>query len=388
MTDEPKKPPSSALAVVPRRGVLVRVMTPFTVEPVELETTFDDASLEMNETGNKFRVAQALQDELAAVGTTVSSHVGSTSNPHVVTKAQVGLANVTDDAQLKADVTGYAEKLVLVDADRLWVADSAASFAAKRADLATINAYATKGYTRKSIHECEPLVPDSWNDEFDGGSSDPAARGWTVLQFGPTLLAATRIGDIDPTIVPATAMSAGQYRSTVRNGKLYIQVGGNSGNFLYIYKATTSGAFCYCAGLSSSNHSNVQNYRSLVITDSVAVPLGNAASKSVVADQIGSNISLNKWTSGTQAYYVAAFAAAEPLRPMAFRLDWTGSVVHAGITAADAEVGYTTVINQVPPTAWAPAYAGVAVRNANAGPVNWAVIDYIRRYPSGSYFPV
>ncbi len=34
----------------------------------------------------------------------LSSHVGNTSNPHSVTKAQVGLTNVTDDAQTKAAV--------------------------------------------------------------------------------------------------------------------------------------------------------------------------------------------------------------------------------------------------------------------------------------------
>jgi len=37
-----------------------------------------------------------------AAAATLSSHVANTSNPHTVTKAQVGLTNVTDHAQLKA----------------------------------------------------------------------------------------------------------------------------------------------------------------------------------------------------------------------------------------------------------------------------------------------
>lgn len=34
----------------------------------------------------------------------IDSHISSTSNPHSVTKAQVGLTNVTDDAQVKASI--------------------------------------------------------------------------------------------------------------------------------------------------------------------------------------------------------------------------------------------------------------------------------------------
>lgn len=51
--------------------------------------------------------------DLGVIATTasgLSSHVGNTSNPHSVTKAQVGLTNVTDDAQVK-------KIAVAVDAD-------------------------------------------------------------------------------------------------------------------------------------------------------------------------------------------------------------------------------------------------------------------------------
>ena len=43
----------------------------------------------------------ATRDYVDAVQTNVTSHVNSTSNPHSVTKTQVGLSNVTNDAQLK-----------------------------------------------------------------------------------------------------------------------------------------------------------------------------------------------------------------------------------------------------------------------------------------------
>lgn len=59
-----------------------------------------------------------------------TSHRGSTSNPHSVTKTQVGLGNVTDDAQLKRasnDFGGFGEKATPVSADWLLIEDSTAA---------------------------------------------------------------------------------------------------------------------------------------------------------------------------------------------------------------------------------------------------------------------
>lgn len=60
----------------------------------------------------------------------VDSHVGSSANPHSVTKAQVSLGNVTNDAQLKraaADFSTFTQKATPVIADRLLIEDSADS---------------------------------------------------------------------------------------------------------------------------------------------------------------------------------------------------------------------------------------------------------------------
>ena len=46
-------------------------------------------------------VAQVLSDIGGASATDLTTHTSNVSNPHSVTKAQVGLTNVTDDAQLK-----------------------------------------------------------------------------------------------------------------------------------------------------------------------------------------------------------------------------------------------------------------------------------------------
>lgn len=71
----------------------------------------------------------------------LDSHVASVANPHSVTKTQVGLGNVTNDAQLKraaADFASFAEKTVLVPGDVFLVEDSAAAGAKKRVRLGNV----------------------------------------------------------------------------------------------------------------------------------------------------------------------------------------------------------------------------------------------------------
>jgi len=63
------------------------------------------------------------------------THTSDVANPHAVTKTQVGLGNVTDDAQLKrasADFNSFTVKSEPVDADVLLIEDSEASYAKKK----------------------------------------------------------------------------------------------------------------------------------------------------------------------------------------------------------------------------------------------------------------
>ena len=65
----------------------------------------------------------------------IDTHVGSTSNPHTTTAAQVGLGNVTNDAQLKrgdGDINSLAQKPTPIAGDVLLLEDSAASFAKRK----------------------------------------------------------------------------------------------------------------------------------------------------------------------------------------------------------------------------------------------------------------
>jgi hypothetical protein len=285
---------------------------------------------------------------------------------------------------VNGNIGAYTAKPTPVAADQIYIANSAANDAIYRS---TARQVAVAGGT---MYEAYPTTTDSWSDEFDGGSSDPTVRGWTVIQLAPTISAMTRLGDVDPTIVPPTAMAAGQYRSTVRNGKLYVQVGGNSGNILYIYKATT-GTFVYASGAGCSAFGS-STLRGIYITDNVSVPFGNAAQNSVVVSQDNTGTgNAYKQTGATQTSY-ASQTLGEPYRSLTFFADWKGSgnLVDCIIMGLDNEALFLYTVNNTAPTAWAPGFAGALVRNTPQFTLsrNWIVIDYIRRYPSGTFFPV
>lgn len=298
--------------------------------------------------------------------------------------AAVGATPSASDVGAVAEaITTYSAKPAPVAADQIYIADSAASNAIKRA---TARQVALAG---GSMYEAYPSAVDSWSDEFDGGSDDPTARGWSVLQIYPTIAPMTRLGGVDYTIVPPTGMSAGQYRSTVRNGHLYIQVGGNSTNIVYIYKAITSAAFTYAAAMQSSNVLATTYRTGLMMCDTVSFPFVNASSNSVSVAQEGTVLLSYKLAGTTQTTYGTG-TAADALSAKAFVLDWRAASALADCTAArsfDNLILHNT-FNNAPPTAFAPAFAGVLLANSNAGRVNWAAVDYIRRGPSSSFFPV
>jgi hypothetical protein len=88
-----------------------------TVEPSNLKATnspSDTLVPSYDVTTGQFTWIVAGSDDQTAdevptdeTGVSVQDHIDNTNNPHAVTKAQVGLTNVTDDAQLKLDQTTH-----------------------------------------------------------------------------------------------------------------------------------------------------------------------------------------------------------------------------------------------------------------------------------------
>lgn len=92
--------------------------------------------------------------DVSADGSALDSHLANTSNPHATTAAQVGLANVTNDAQLKraaGDFNSFTEKLSMVNDDIFLIEDSADSFNKKKVKRSNIGASGSGGGVQNFI---------------------------------------------------------------------------------------------------------------------------------------------------------------------------------------------------------------------------------------------
>lgn len=101
-----------------------------------------DALIRWNETLDKWQAGDESDQQNLIRQVEFDTHVNNTSNPHSVTKAQVGLGSVTDDAQLKraaGDFVSFANKTVPVNADVFLIEDSAAAGAKKHITFLQLN---------------------------------------------------------------------------------------------------------------------------------------------------------------------------------------------------------------------------------------------------------
>jgi hypothetical protein len=73
--------------------------------------------------------------------TQIDDHLSASDNPHAVTKSQVGLGNVTNDAQLKreaGDITSFTEKGIPVSTDLVLIEDSADNYNKKKVKIGNL----------------------------------------------------------------------------------------------------------------------------------------------------------------------------------------------------------------------------------------------------------
>ncbi|OGU95198.1 MAG: hypothetical protein A2475_15505 [Ignavibacteria bacterium RIFOXYC2_FULL_35_21] len=95
-----------------------------------------------------------LQNELD--GKAPASHVDDTNNPHQVTKTQVGLSDVTNDAQLKrsaGDIGTFQQKTTPADNDILLIEDSADDGNKKKVTISSVNAGASGNKVKVSADD-------------------------------------------------------------------------------------------------------------------------------------------------------------------------------------------------------------------------------------------
>lgn len=97
----------------------------------------------------------------------LDAHVVNTNNPHSVTKAQVGLGNVTNDAQLKRaanDFTSFTEKSSPIGNDILLLEDSADGYNKKCVKLSALGSGNLKQTAFAEITTDTTSTSSSWAD--------------------------------------------------------------------------------------------------------------------------------------------------------------------------------------------------------------------------------
>ena len=195
-------------------------------------------------------------------------------------KSDVGLSNVTNDAQwastLSAQISALGTKASLVAADVIPYEDSAASFAKKKATAADLKTYITTGLATggggwSTQYSAPPATPDALDDEFTSGSADLATRGWTIINSAGTTM--TRVGV--PSLSGAGALTTTQYRSALTGGGIAVQIANTAAS---IYKSIS--VACSVVGISSmggNGASSSTHWNQLVLWDT-ATPTASTRS--------------------------------------------------------------------------------------------------------------
>ena len=233
---------------------------------------------------------------------------------------------------------------------------------------------------------------DSFNDEFDDGEADPVARGWTVLNPNTPASVYVYEGPVDYNQTPFS-LGNHRYRSSIVDGKLRIQFGGNVGNALIKVDAGTSGPATYVARMQQSGMSTSPGSASFC---GIFMPndpnanynaAGNAAIINEVYDATSRFIT---YQNGTLTTHLSMVDAAQARSGSIFVVDWKNSGTQATMLQVNDSGNFRMSLFQQSLSGgpFAPTAAGIycrnAVNNQTVGP-QYLEIDYIRRYPTGYY---
>lgn len=102
-----------------------------------------NAQINWNEAEDRWEVGFVGSMDTIASFDDLTDHINDTANPHLVTKAQVGLSDVTNDEQLKkaaGDIDSFADKAVPVSADIFLIEDSDDAFNKKKLSVSQFTA--------------------------------------------------------------------------------------------------------------------------------------------------------------------------------------------------------------------------------------------------------
>ena len=94
---------------------------------------------------------------------TAATHIANTNNPHSVTKAQVELGNVTNDAQVKRSEMGVANGVATLDANGLVPSSQLPSYVDDVLEYSSLTSFPTQGETGKIYIATDTNLTYRWS---------------------------------------------------------------------------------------------------------------------------------------------------------------------------------------------------------------------------------
>lgn len=224
----------------------------------------------------------------------VAAHADRTDNPHAVTKEQVGLGNVTNDAQVKRSEMGVANGVATLDESGLVPSSQLPSYVDDVLEYATKTSFPTTGETGKIYVATDTNLTYRWSGSDYVEISQSLALGETssTAYAGDKGKANRAALDSNPTnvITDAVEVTTSETSNTISFEK-YVKDGDNKyakgdNDSVTIQAATTK-----AAGLmSATDKTNL---------DGVVEALGNDTSDILKKSQAGANGLLTSYTIAT-----------------------------------------------------------------------------------------
>ena len=174
-------------------------------------TYSESAALAQLSSGEKLSAALG---KLARAVRSLMEHLANTANPHGVTKSQVGLGNVTNDAQVKRSEMGKAGGVATLDGTGQVPASQLPSFVDDVLEYASKSAFPARGETGKIYVALDTNLTWRWSGSAYVEISKSLALGETSSTAYPGDKGKTLAADLASTKTTVAANTAARHSHT------------------------------------------------------------------------------------------------------------------------------------------------------------------------------
>lgn len=276
---------------------------------------------------NNQAILDATQESFTtALKSSYDTHVSNTNNPHNTTAAQVGLGNVTNDAQLKrasGDFNTFTEKTTIVDNDITLIEDSENSFAKKKGKISTIKNKLQTDFDLRYAQMQNFNAGDVGGYLLDGVDDYVQVNDNTNLNFGTNNFSmefVINLSDYTPSaeklLAEKNASNIGWKLLLTTDGRLKFQIGNGTNFTTYSYTSSVMNVVdgkTIMVGLSASRTGNLTYYVNGVqlSTSDISGASAQTLSSTGALNIFGNGSSYTAWRVLLKRFYNRLLSASE-----------------------------------------------------------------------------